>query len=72
MRKRVNRACIASSSNYSSSKKLHRQMLQENHDTNNHVFLAILSKETKKEPINELVSFENGLKKQIEMFRSKR
>ena len=48
MRKRINRACIASSENYSSSKKAHKAMLKENHDNNNKLFLMINTSTTPK------------------------
>ena len=48
MRKRINRACIASSENYSSSKKAHKAMLKENHDNNSKLFLMISTSPTPK------------------------
>lgn len=61
MRKRINRACIASSENYSSSKKAHKAMLKENHDNNSKLFLMINPSPTHK--LSPIVGFEVGLKR---------
>lgn len=70
MRKRINRACIASSSNYAQSKKIHRAMLKENHDNNSKLFLMISTSTTPK--LSPLEEFELGLKNQIEQFKARR
>lgn len=70
MRKRINRACIASSENYSSSKKAHKAMLKENHDNNSKLFLMISTSVTPK--LSPLEEFELRLKNQIEQFKTKR
>lgn len=70
MRKRINRACIASSSNYAQSKKIHRAMLKENHDNNSKLFLMISTSVTPK--LSPLEEFELGLKDQIEQFKARR
>lgn len=68
MRKRINRACIASSENYSSSKKAHKAMLKENHVNNNALFLIINTTPTPK-TLSPLERFEKGLKRQLEEFK---
>lgn len=70
MRKRINRVCIASSSNYTQSKKAHRAMLEENHNNNSTLFLMINTTSTPK-PLTDLERFESGLKRQIEQFKAK-
>ena len=42
-RKRINRACIASSSNYAESKKAHREYIIEEHNKNNVILMSIPS-----------------------------
>ena len=71
MRKRINRACIASSENYSSSKKAHRAMLKENHDNNSKLFLMISPTPIPK-TLSPLERFEEGLIKRLEEFRLNR
>lgn len=71
MRNRINRACVASSSNYAQSKKLHKAMLQENHDNNSSLFVMINTSLTPK-TLTSLEVFENNLKKQIEEFKANR
>lgn len=71
MRKRINRACIASSENYSSSKKAHKAMLKENHDNNSKLFLIISTTSTPK-TLSPLERFEEGLIKQLEEFKLNR
>jgi hypothetical protein len=70
MRKRINRACIASSENYSSSKKAHKAMLKENHVNNKALFLIINTSPTPK-TLSPLERFEEGLIKKLEEFRLK-
>lgn len=73
MRKRINRACIASSENYSSSKKAHKAMLKENHDNNSKLFLMISTSTTSSTPkLSPLEEFKLRLKNQIEQFKIKR
>ena len=71
MRKRINRACIASSENYSSSKKAHKAMLKENHDNNSKLFLMISTTSIPK-TLSPLERFEEGLKRQLEEFKLNR
>lgn len=71
MRKRINRACIASSENYSSSKKAHKAILKENHDNNSKLFLMISTTSIPK-TLSPLERFEEGLIKKLEEFRLNR
>ena len=67
MKKRINRACIASSSNYAESKKAHREYIIEEHNKNNVILMSIPSVLVK--PKTDIEIFEENLKKQIELFR---
>lgn len=71
MRKRINRVCIASSNNYTQSRKTHRVMLEENHVNNNALFLIISTTPTPK-TLSPLERFEAGLIKQLEEFKLNR
>lgn len=66
-RKRINRACVASSSNYAESKKAHREYIREEHNKNNIILMSIPSALVK--PKTDIEIFEENLKKQIELFR---
>lgn len=66
-RKRINRACITSSSNYDESKKAHKEYIREEHNKNNVILMSIPSVTVK--PKTDIEIFENNLKKQIELFR---
>lgn len=66
-RKRINRACVASSSNYAESKKAHREYIREEHNKNNVILMSIPSALVK--PKTDIELFEENLKKQIELFR---
>lgn len=66
-RKRINRACIASSSNYAESKKAHREYIIEEHNKNNVILMSIPSVLVK--PKTDIEIFEENLKKQIELFK---
>lgn len=66
-RKRINRACIASSSNYAESKKAHKEYIKEEHNKNNVILMSIPSVLVK--PKTDIEIFEENLKKQIELFR---
>ena len=66
-RKRINRACIASSSNYAESKKAHREYIREEQNKNNVILMSIPSVLVK--PKTDIEIFEENLKKQIELFR---
>jgi len=66
-RKRINRACIASSNNYAESKKAHREYIREEHNKNNVILMSIPSVLVK--PKTDIEIFEENLKKQIELFR---
>ena len=70
MRQRINRACVASSSNYAQSKIAHRAYLKEQHEKNNIVLMAIASRPVRQK--TELELFEEGLKKQIAIFKEKK
>lgn len=70
MRKRINRVCIASSENCSSSMKAHKAMLKENHDNNSKFFLMFSPPTTPK--LSPLEEFELRLKNQIEQFKANR
>lgn len=70
MRQRINRACVASSSNYAQSKKAHRAYLKEQHEKNNIVLMAIAARPVRQK--TELELFEEGLKKQIAIFKEKK
>ena len=48
MRKRINRVCIALSSNYTQSRRAHKAMLEENHVNNSALFLVISTTPTPK------------------------
>ena len=66
-RKRINRVCIASSSNYAESKKAHIAYIKEEHNKNNVILMSIPSVIVK--PKTDIEIFEENLKKQIELFR---
>lgn len=66
MRKRLNRVAVASSSNYSSSRRAHIDYLKEQHNNNSVALIAIASKPV---VINELQQFEIGVQKQINKYR---
>lgn len=70
MRQRIKRACVASSSNYAQSKKVHRAYLKEQHEKNNIILMAIASRPARQK--TELELFEEGLKKQIAIFKEKK
>ena len=70
MRKRFKRACIASSSNYAQSKKAHRAYLKECHEKNNIILMAIAGRPVRQK--TELELFEEGLKKQIALFKERK
>lgn len=72
MRNRINRVAIASSNNYSSSRKAHRAMLEENHSKGAKVFMAISTATTNTpKPLNSLEVFEEDLKSQLKEFKRK-
>ena len=70
MRQRINRACVASSSNYAQSKKIHAEYLREQHEKNNVVLMAIAARPARQK--TELELFEEGLKKQLSQFKERR
>ena len=70
MRQRINRACVASSSYYAQSKKAHRAYLKEQHEKNNIILMAIAARPIRQK--TELELFEEGLKKQIAIFKEKK
>lgn len=67
MRQRINRACVASSSNYAQSKKVHRAYLKEQHEKNNIILMTIKTRPVRQK--EELELFEEGLKRQIDLFK---
>lgn len=69
MRKRLNRVAVASSSNYSSSRRAHINYLTEQHNKNSVVLLAIASKPR---VIDDLQQFEINLQKEIKSFRERK
>lgn len=70
MRQRIKRACVASSSNYAQSKKVHRAYLKEQHEKNNIILMAIAARPVRQKTEFEL--FEEGLKKQLSQFKERR
>lgn len=70
MRQRIKRACVASSSNYAQSKKVHRAYLKEQHEKNNIILMAIAARPARQK--TELELFEEGLKKQLSQFKERR
>ena len=70
MRQRINRACVASSSNYAQSKKAHRAYLKECHEKNNIILMVIAARPARQK--TELELFEEGLKKQLSQFKERR
>lgn len=70
MRTRINRACVASSSNYAQSKKAHKAYLKEQHDNNNIILMAIAARPIRQK--TELELFEMGLKKHIAAFKERK
>lgn len=66
-RKRINRACIASSSNYTESKKAHREYIREEHNKNNVILMSISSTPIRQKTNIEI--FEENLKAKLEQFK---
>lgn len=62
MRKRLNRVAVASSSNYSSSRRAHINYLTEQHNNNSVALLAITSKPR---AIDDLQQFELHIQQEI-------
>lgn len=69
MRKRLNRVAVASSSNYSSSKRAHINYLTEQHNNNSVALMAIA---TRPVVIDELKQFELHIQQEIESFRKRK
>ena len=69
-RKRINRACIASSNNYTESKKAHREYIREEHNKNNVILMSISSAPIRQKTNIEI--FEENLKAKLEQFKRKR
>ena len=69
MRKRLNRVAVASSSNYSSSKRAHINYLTEQHNNNSVALMAIT---TRPVVIDELKQFELHIQQEIESFRKRK
>lgn len=68
-RRRINRACIASSSNYAESKKAHIAYIKEEHNKNNVILMSISSVSVK--PKTDLELFEERLKASIAEFKAR-
>ena len=69
-RKRINRACIASSNNYTESKKAHREYIREEHNKNNVILMSISSAPIRQKTNIEI--FEENLKAKLEQFKRER
>ena len=69
MRKRLNREAVASSSNYSSSRRAHIDYLTEQHNNNSVALLVITSKPR---AIDDLQQFELHIQQEIKSFRERR
>ena len=69
MKKRLNRVAVASSSNYSSSRRAHIDYLKEQHNNNSVALMAITSKP---KVINDLHQFELHIQQEIKSFRERR
>ena len=69
MEKRLNRVTVASSSNYSSTRRAHIDYLTEQYNNNSVTLLAITSKPR---IIDDLQQFEINLQKEIKSFRERR
>lgn len=70
MRQRINRACVASSSNYAQSKKVHRAYLKEQHEKNNIILMTIEARPVRQK--EELELFEEGVKRHLSKFKERR
>ena len=68
MRQRFNTNRLCSSENYAASKRVHIEDLKKNHESHSALFMAISSSQRAKTPL-EL--FEEGVKRNIELFRKK-
>ena len=69
MRQRINRNAVASSYNYTSSRKAHIAMLKENHERNSAFFMSI-TVEYKEKTGNEL--FLDNLKESYAEYKRKK
>lgn len=69
MRKRLNRVAIASSSNYSSSRRAHINYLTEQHNNNNVALMAISSTPV---VIDNLQQFELHIQQEIKSFKERK
>lgn len=69
MRRRLNRVAVASSSNYSSSRRAHINYLKEQHNNNSVALMAIT---TRPVVIDELKQFELHIQQEIQSFRERR
>lgn len=68
MRKRLNRVAVASSSNYSSSRRAHIDYLKEQHNNNSVALMAI----TRPVIVDDLHQFELHIQQEIKSFRERR
>lgn len=69
MRKKFNRVAVASSDNYSSSRKAHYNYLVEQHNNNSVALIAISSRVTE---ADELHQFDLFIQRQITSFKERR
>ena len=69
MRKRLNRVAVASSNNYSSSRKAHINYLTEQHNNNSVALVAIASRPV---IVDDLHQFELHIQQEIKSFRERR
>lgn len=69
MRNRINRVAVASSDNYSSSRRAHIDYLKEQHNNNSVALMAITSKP---KVIDDLHQFELHIQQEIKSFRERR
>lgn len=69
-RKRINATAICSSANYAASKKAHRLMLETNHKENETLLMTV-SNSVVITPKSDLELWEEWLKEQIRLFKSK-
>lgn len=69
MRRRLNRVAVASSDNYSSSRRAHIDYLTEQHNNNSVALMAISSTHA---VIDDLQQFELHIQQEIKSFRERR
>ena len=72
MRKRIKATAVCSSANYAASKKVHRLMLETNHKENEALLMTISNSVTITPTKSDIELWEEGLKKQIRLFKANR